>query len=309
MPLEKTLIWDAPWLAGGIGDRLLGLVGLFCIAKRLKRDFLVRWSTKDLSSVIPISDKYNWYKNQVPYIEIPLNNLEAPIYFAEKDTMSWPYPHVMLWSNQNLYLPFCQRYNIPREEYRKDMLDTFSSLFFEVFHPIPQIYSNIPPYLENAVGIHIRTHDDQFESEGSKMKQVPYIGDILTRCKEHIDKEGVSKTVFLASDCPLSEVLARKIFVGYTVLTTKGSILHCGSEQELKKDGLVRVFSDLFSLSKCRVLYLGWNTNYSRVGYLLGNSDRKAYTFEHPDHKGQIYDCPLDTWLDYFSIGGRWTPR
>ena len=303
---EKTLIWWTPWCAGGIGDRLLGMITAYCIAKRTGRDFLIKWDCSDLSSVIPMNQKYNYYAHQVPYTEIINSNVENMTYFETVDIeKAWP-QHVLIWSNFNIFVHFCKKYNIPRQEYVKEYLDAVSCIFTEIFHPIPEVYELIPKGIETSVGIHIRTHDNQFESEENKVKQIPYIRDILERCKKHMDSLGTAGgTVFIASDCSLTVSLAKEIFGdSYTILSTSGTILHCGTNKDFDKSGVIRVFADLLSLSRCSSLYLGWNTNFSRIGYLL-NAYRRAYTFEYPEKPREIYECSLGTWLDYFSIGGR----
>lgn len=308
MNYQKTLIWWVPFCAGGLGDRLIGMISAYCIAKDIGRDFLIKWDQNDLSDVIPINPKYDYYKHPVQYTEVIINNVKSMEFFETDDIeTSWAgIPHVLIWSNLNLYKHFCVRN--PEIPYQQRFLEAISEIFTDFLIPISEVEANIPMGLENAVGIHIRTHDDQFDTKNTdnRKKQVPYIKDILTRCKASIDKQPL-RTIFVASDCMLSAIMANQIFgPEYTIVSSSGPIIHSGREQDLiSKEGMIRVIVDLLALSRCHSLYLGWNTNFSRFGALL-NPQRRFYTFEHPSRPTEIYDCGLEEWINYHSIEGRW---
>jgi len=59
------------------------------------------------------------------------------------------------------------------------------------------------------------------------------------------------------------------------------------------------VFKDLMSLSVCKSLYIGWNSNFSRVGALLG-PERDFYVYEYPERSG-VVKCDLLEIANYFS--------
>jgi len=306
---EKTLIWWVPFCAGGLGDRLLGMISAYCISKDIGRDFLIKWDQNELSDVIPINPKYDYYKHRVPYTEIIKNNIESMNYFnTENIEESWAsHPHVLIWSNLNLYQYYCNRH--PEILYQERFLEAISEIFTEFWITNQEVLANIPIGIEDAIGIHVRTHDNQFETKNTvnRKKQIPYIKDILSPCRNHIQTNSTTKKIFIASACILTHVLARTIFGReYEIVTGNGTIIHSRKEQELiNKERIIRVVVDLLSLSKCNSLYLGWNTNFSRFGALI-NPKRQFYTYEHPKHPNEIYDCGLTTWMNYHSQGGRW---
>jgi hypothetical protein len=306
---KRTLIWWVPFCAGGLGDRIIGMISSYCIAKELNRDFLIKWDQNDLSDVIPINPKYDFYKHEVPFTKIIHNNEASKIFFETASIEhDWSgLPHVLIWSNLNLYQHYCKRH--PHIPYQQRFLEAISEIFTNFLLPIPEVFANIPSGLENAIGIHIRTHDNQIDIKNTENRnaQVPYITDILQRCKQSIEEKKEGNVIFIASDCTLSPVLAQKIFgADYTIISCNGPIIHSGREQAfINKEGMVRVVVDMLALAKCKELYLGWNTNFSRFGALL-NPNRQFYTFEHPEHPKEIYDCSLLEWMNYHSIGGRW---
>lgn len=298
--MSKTLIWWAPFCAGGIGDRLLGMISTYCIAKHLKRDFLIKWDHLDMSSAFTIDPRYDYYTYNYPYIEIICNNLESQEFFKKKENLDKleNVPHILIWSNQNLFQYLFTEWD---EKYKETLITAFSQTFIEFLHPIG---INLIPNLENMIGIHVRTKDTHFYHPERKYDQIPYIKDILSRCKTHIETYNPKeKLIFIASDCDVTYFIARQIFGNeYTIVNNKGKIIH--SMIDTEKDGLKKVITDLLSLGKTKSLYLGWNTNFPKVGGLL-NGKRQFYNYEYPSCPREIYNFSFIELANYFSQGGR----
>lgn len=300
----KTLIWWTPFCAGGLGDRLLGMVATYCIAKVLNRKFLIKWDGTDMSSVFQINPEFNYYNYRCPFDCIMKNNIESMSYFENTDIgLEWEGKHnVLIWSNSNIFYYFCK--NKPDIEYKKLFLEITQNIFRDILLPTDDVKNNLRHDLKDAIGIHIRTHDAQWDSEHEREKQRPYITNIITKCKDHLLANNPTFTkIFIASDCGLSSDIAKEIFgPEYTIITNNGPLIHiCKS---LNHEGLVRVVTDLISLSECEILYLGWNTNFSRFGALL-NPSRTFYTYEHPNSSENMYKCSDDELMNYFSHSWR----
>jgi hypothetical protein len=303
----QTLTWWVPFCAGGLCDRLLGLSSTYCLAEELNRHFLIKWDLTDVSSVLTINPEHNFYTYNVPAEGDLKMNLDYMSYFRQVEIeKTWAEkPHIYIWANLNIFFYFCQ--SRPWIEYKKKFLLACSTVFAKFLLPIPEVELEIPPNLQQAIGIHIRTHDNQFALENveNRKKQIPYIKDILLRCKKSIDENGEGQTVFIASDCELAIPLARIEFgPEYTILGTSGPIIHSGTET-VDKTGLIRVVADLFSLARCKLLYLGWHTNFSRFAALL-NAERKFYTYEHPEKKREIAVVSIEELMNYFSQTDRY---
>lgn len=304
---EKTLIWWVPECAGGICDRVLGLVSTYCIAEELGRRFLIKWDYTDISAVLKINPKHNYYTYNLPYVQDIQTNIGYMDYLRDtKIEETWKNkPHVLVWSNLNIFNYFCKsRPTIPYEE---RFLNACKIVFKKFLIPISEVEQNITHTLQNVIGIHIRTHDNQFEINNvqNRKKQIPYIQDVLKRCKAVIEKKKQGKTIFIASDCMLAVQLAKIEFgSSYTILSNNGPIVHSGTET-VDREGMIRVIADLLSLSRCKLLYLGWHTNYSRFAALL-NPEREFFTYEHPNNKKAVIHPDLVELMSYFSQTDRW---
>lgn len=286
-----SLIWWAPLCSGGLCDRLLGMVTTYCISKELGRRFLIKIDDFDMPNIAPINPKYDYRCNNCPYYSYIADNKEQQIFFQSNKVDDWKnFENVLTWSNQNLFYYFCM--NRPEINYRERLIEGFSKVFTEIYHLIP---IEVPLGIEEYVGIHIRTVDKQITDSNAKKENIPYIMQILLKCKEHINKN--TDKIFISSDCDLAYDLAKEIFPDYKIKYNEGEIVHSGSVRD--GEGLKKVFQDLLSLSKCKKLYIGWNSNFSRVSVLL-NPDREFYVYEHPTCKN-IVKCDIIEIANYFS--------
>jgi hypothetical protein len=286
----KTLIWWAAECSGGLCDRLLGMVTTYCIARELRRKFLIKIDNFDMPTICPINRKYDYRYNSCSYVSYIPHNLEQQSFFSDKRCVEqWEnIENVLMWSNQNLFYYFCK--NRPEIDYRSRLLEGFSLLFTEILYLEPVCSKNTDDY----IGIHIRTVDKQMTDCEEKVKQIPYIREVLTKCKKHLEGDSEYK-VFITSDCDISYGIAKEMF--REVLYNEGEIVHSGSVTE--GEGLKKVFRDLLMLSKCKKVYMGWNTNFSKVSALL-NGEREFYVYEYPGST-ECVSCDILDIGNYFS--------
>jgi len=306
----SNLIHWMPFCSGGLCDRILGLIGTLCIAKTINCPFMIKWDHIPLNSAFTINSKHNYYSYNIPYEYLELNDHDARPYFETTDIRTvWNTKNICIWSNQNLYYFFNKNTNntcISEDVYLKNIHDSIYELFSTIFIFNNVIQDTIKSFPEINIGIHIRTHDNQiFDKEKSNL-QIPYITNILNKIKNHIKSEHNGGTnIFIASDCNLSFKLAQEILKEYSVIQYEGPIVHSGTnEQAITKEGLDKVLIDLQLLGKCTsTLYIGWNTNFSRIGALI-NPKRDIYSYEHPS-TNDIYKCDLLELCNY-SSNNRW---
>jgi hypothetical protein len=306
MNQQRTLTWYTPFCSGGLCDRLLGMITSYCIAKELGRKFLIKWDQNDMSSIFTINPEHNYYTYNYSLNPVILNNRESMVYFENQIVeIVWKnFPNVLIWSNLNLFQYFCK--SRPHINYEKTILESISTIFTRFFIPVDHVKKSLRTDLETVTGIHIRTQDNQLNNPELQYRQTPYITDILIRCKKHIEDNEGEKTIFLASDCVLVNDIAKNIFgTNYILLYNEGPKIHSGQEQKfLNDDGLKHVLIDLLSLRDCKKLYIGWNTNFSRMGVLL-KPEKKFYTYEHPNQPKNTVSCTMLELLNYFSNGWR----
>ena len=252
----KTLIWWSPSCSGGLCDRLLGMVTTYCIARRLRRRFLIKIDNYDMPKLCPINPKYDYRNYNVEYKGYTQNNIEQPRFYANvKSVEEWDsVENVLIWSNQNLFYYFCK--DRPEIDYKKELLEGFSYMFTEILYLEPINYVRTGDF----IGIHIRTKDNQIKNPELKYEHVSYITGVLQKCKAALEENNVLySSVFIGSDCDLSYDIAKGVFEGKEILYNVGEIVHSGVVVE--NEGYKKVLKDLMSLSVAKVLFVGWNSN------------------------------------------------
>jgi hypothetical protein len=294
------LIWWVPFCAGGFADRLLGLVTSYCIAKISGRNFLIKWDFTDLSNAFNINSKFNYYTEK-PNIDrdLNLNNFEAKTYFQETDLeLDWNNQNIMFWSSQNLlkHVRDNKKCKWVIENYNELISNTLREVLSDILIFNNAILSSINN-LQFDIGIHLRIGDTQlFNPEKEAHFQIQ-IENIFSNIKAHISQ---SYSIFLASDCQLAYKLAANYFQFSHI---PGNVVHSGLTNDRKADtDIAKVMIDFLTLAKhCKSLYIGWNTNFSRVAALY-DTTRPIYNFEFSESQpiGLIDKNEL---YDYFSWG------
>jgi len=260
--MGKILIWWAPFCAGGLCDRILGMVTTYCIAVELGRDFLIDIGNFDTEN-FPVNPKYRIDHTKINCVEITGMNIDQQTYFENGGTNSWEtIDTVVIWSNQNLFYHFCV--NRPEINYLEKLKNGFSKVIGDFF--LPKIPMKIQT--QEYVGIHVRTTDTPSE------EYTPYIRKVLLACRGKI-REKNWKNIFVSGDCEIVHREALKIFDEENIRFNSGKIIHTAKTFS----GEIRVLTDLLSLSNCSTLFLGWNSNFSRIPVLL-NPDREFYVYE-----------------------------
>lgn len=302
--MNNTLTWHVGDCSGGLCDRLLGLVTSYLIAKHEGRRFLIKWDYNDMSDIFTISPSYNFYTQSIPYYRFIGHHNHGMMEYFEKTALKKDWmgtPHIVMWSNLNLFKHYCKQH--PDIDYEKEMLDACKIIFSEFLILTDEVKDKINDTFD--LGLHIRTHDSQLESEEARKKQIPYIQNILDKCKVHLQnnfEKGIK--IFVASDCVLVPDMVRETFGedNYDLVFNTGPTIHSGRKQDkLNKEGLVRVILDLIYLSRCEKLYIGWNSNFSRFGVLL--APKPFWVYEYPGK--DICTVSMTELMGYFSDGWR----
>lgn len=298
--MTKYLIHWFPFCSGGLCDRILGLSSSICIANILGMKILIRWDHCDLSCGFTINDEYNWYKNPVHFRHVNLNNHESIEYFKNTDLIKeWGNDNIMIWSNINLFNYLLQNKYL-KNHISSDYIEKFS---FTIKNILNNIFIINPKVLESIslydIGIHIRTGDKQIYNKENEEFYRDYITDIFKKVKKDITE--TDKKIFISSDCLLSFEIAKDFFDDFNY--HKGCIIHTSEENRINEEGLHKVLIDLLTLSNCKTkLYIGWNSNFSRIASLY-NINRDFICYEYENDPNIIKNCTIQTLFEYFSWG------
>lgn len=265
----NKLIWWAAECSGGLCDKLLGIIATICISKIYGKEVLVRWDDCE-KNLIEVNPKYDFNRKNYTFIHFNFNNIEGIKLFRDSivDSIFNTNSNILIWTNHNLFGEYAKtRPGIPYFEIlRQSVLEMFNVLTFKV-KPVLSV--------ENAIGIHIRTVDKQIGNEIEAENQREYITQLLHRIKAHLDLRIKSTyTVFLASDCAIAYGIGETVFEN--MVYNKGEIVHS------VKEGNEKVLRDFLGLCQCRMLYLSWHSNFSRVPAMV-NLNRKMYRLDKPE--------------------------
>lgn len=292
--MPKYLIHWFTTCSGGLCDRILGLSASICIANMLNMKILIKWDHSDLSSGFKINKEFNWYENQCEFRNVLMNNFEYCDYFKDENIIEkWGNDNILIWSNMNLFHYALQnphlKHIIP-SNYIEKMSEAIHSILENIFIINKNILDNVPIYDK---GIHIRTGDNQIYNKDKEESYREYIVNIFKKIKEFTDD---NDNFFISSDCLLSFKISEDFFNNFEY--NKGCIVH--TNEEINEDGLNKVLLDLLTLCKCKnELYIGWNSNFSRISALY-NLDRKITCYEYDN---DIKNIPDQVLFSYFSWG------
>ena len=293
--MEKYLIHWFPFCSGGLCDRILGMSGNVCIAKLLNRKLLLRWDNADLKPNVLIPPEYNFYTYNPPFRHINMHNIESMDYFKNTDIIrDWGDDNIMIWSNINLYNYILQNPHFVEVD-KQHRVQNFSDAIREVLSKYLQLNSKLfTSYKKYDVGIHIRTGDKQIYNKENEEFYRDYITDIFKKIKVEPDQ-----TVFISSDCLLTFKIASDFFDKFDY--NEGEIVHTANE--ITDDGVYKVLLDLLTLCNCTsTLYLGWNSNFSRIAALY-DINRKFICYEYQNDPGVVKEISPDVLFEYHSYG------
>jgi len=296
--MNGVMIWWAPPCAGGIGDRLLGILTTMMISNVVDVEFLIKWDTCSIQDGMVLEDEYNFYKFENIKVDtvLDMDSFSLQKYFSELNTSSLKNKNVITWSNQNL-CKFVK--NFSEKDYENALRKVFT-----FFHPVEYIQDLLEISPEYDIGIHIRTHDNQIYDREKEKIHTDYIRKRLENVKKSMNigdanaNVNANPNIFLASDNLLTFEIAREYFPFHRI---EGVIVHTGSEKEKDKEGVEKVVLDLFTLAKkCKTLYVGWHTNFSRIASMY-NLERKIFCIEYEETQ----EVDRKELCEYFSESGR----
>lgn len=304
--MKNILIHWFPDCSGGLCDRILGMTGNLCISRQLNMKMYIKWDIDNLGDNLKINDNYDYYKlinfTNIEYKSITLNNFELMNYIQYTNIVNeWKDKNILIWSNVNLYKNFIKNKLITIPLYIKlNYIKDFSVCLKIILHNYlsinPYILLNIPIY---DVGIHIRTGDKHFYDKNKEYENIDYINNIYNKII-NFNPDILNKSIFISSDCEIAYNIAIKYFKN--VYYNNGDIIHTAIKNNMNQNnGIYKVLKDLFTLCNCKNLYIGWNSNFSRIASLYDiNRDIICYEYENTN---DIKYISFENLFEYHSYG------
>lgn len=295
--------------AGGIGDRVIGILNIKLLAKLLNRPFYINWEREDISNYFTIKNDYSNNKNNNKKRFLLLNHFNRFIDEDKKQSLKNFLENASLkevneYFDSNIDCEFLNNiffiehlYKNPlfsHENYINDCLDIYKELFNNILIPTDFLNNKIQSIIQNysnIIGIQIRTGDkyiitnqDDFGGKnGDKAhnaiqiyaKVTPdkienYLFEVLNNIKKDINEIYNSK-IFITSDYNNIYKIANKIWDSNKLLYNNDIVQHI--DRNPVNADFSKTFVDLIILSKyCNYLYISPWSNYGKTALLCNNN-------------------------------------
>jgi hypothetical protein len=280
-----VIAFDEKRYLGGYGDRIVGLIAVYLMAKLLRRPFKILWTKESMKSFLSYAP-YD-YEAEPPtaaaFVKI-INALDAQTrhkHYMMTSLRLFPnsgYPVTKFYANQEIAQYLYKNPRFAGRSYLTDIYAAYKSLYTELLVPQISTLEKIGRVLTDKkttmIGIQVRAGDCYMDA--SKTHRV--IADIteglpfLYACiKAHADSDygADGYSVFITSDYEGATALATKVWTN--VLSVAEAPQHL--DETLVGD-FSKVYIDNYILSqRTDRLYISPRSNYGRVAALSAVHD------------------------------------
>ena len=250
--------------AGGLGDRIVGLVSAMFLARATRRQLEICWEWPNIDTCV------DYLHTPLPDQHAQMNARDKEHKFAKlwaKDDINalMGNPDVFtLTCNQNLgqYLWQNPHYQGMFGDYLEEHLQAYRSVFSHYLRP--RMTTGHP-----EVGIQVRVgdcamgHSDHVAQTGEQAHAM------LEAAKPHCE----GKSVFLTTDCAEVVDAAREIIGDFAYY--EAEIRHI--DKDPTEEGTFKAFYDMLTLSRCDRLIFTDASNFGRVPALMGSGALLAW--------------------------------
>lgn len=296
--------------AGGIGDRIVGIINVKLLAKLLNRPFYINWEREDISEYLKIKNNYCNNNKKIQFVYMDLTKK-----FVDKDKKKCLSEFLKNASLEELNSYFdsnkdCEflnnvyfihdLYNNPlfsNENFQKDVLKVCKELFINILIPTDFLKNKMSTISKdhcNIIGIQIRTgdkyiitnQDDFGGTNGEKAHNAlytytktnsdnikNYLFTILTNIKKDIIKNNIdlNKTkIFLTSDYNDILQITKNVWNDDLILYNNETVQHLDRNPKYKD--FSKTFVDLVLLTHCKYLYISPWSNFGKIALLSNNN-------------------------------------
>lgn len=280
-----VICFDEKRFLGGYGDRVVGLIAVYLIAKLLRRPFKILWKKEPMTSFLTYERfDYETVPPTPPAFVKIVNALDAQTRHKQY-MMTAPhvfpntgYPVTKVYCNQEIAQYLYKNPRFRERPYLEDIYAAYKTLYTEILVPLPATLEKIETVLASrrpvVVGIQVRAGDmymDSTKTHRLLAEITTSLPPLLSRIKDHADAAyGVDAySVFITSDYDGAAALASALWS--SVLTVAEPPQHL--DEALVGD-FSKVYVDNYILSqRTDRLYITPASNYGRVAALSATHD------------------------------------
>lgn len=264
--------------AGGLGDRITGMMTVKSFADIFKKSFYVIWDI-DLSRIF--SDSIFKYQLDSKRLCVDMFNNHNNLKF--KDVLltckGCPFPEGDIYFRSNMttaqYLYDNPNFDL---DYDNEMIRCHKGLYRDIMIPTEEFLKMVEPYRrEHLIGIQVRTGDFNFYDDQSKNidKFSAIKDDEIEKCLRDLYKkiEIGDRDVYITSDNAKVIEVAKEVFKGHRILFNESAIVHIDISSN--RDSIADLFIDHYVLCKfAEELYVSDYSNFGRTIVLCSDSNR-----------------------------------
>lgn len=277
-------------LAGGLGDRINGLISTYLISSLLKRPFYILWNKEDVKKYIDYEqydfEKQNFNINQEDlgvYFMIDKQKQFKELLMSESVTNLFLHKYNKFYSNQECSQYLFKNQAFVTENYYEMIFDAYKKLYTNFLKPTSMLESKISNIIqnnENIIGIQIRTGDRYMMCASGiaggyvrVMNPEKELRILLGNVKNDlIQKNIVDYKIFLTSDYFNIFKMGCEIFDEEQILYVNDVIQHL--DRDSVTNDLSKIFMDSYILSqKTSKMYITSYSNFGRIAALSANHD------------------------------------
>lgn len=267
-------------LIGGYGDRIVGLISVYTIAKVLEKPFGIYWKREDITDIFE-TDRFfidNLPKNIVNLHLIDnqkllKNYLINSSELFENDTVFYCNQEISQYLFKN-----CKYSNL---NYLDNILGSWGDLYSKILILKPKFKDEVERLLENykskkIIGIQIRTGDIHILNNKGVNSYNLYknvtkeLKEILENIKKNI--VDIEYYIFITSDYNEIYSIAEKVWLKEQIIYNNKPSYHL--DRRINDSDFSKIFVDNYILSqKVDQLYISKESNYGRIAYLSSPYD------------------------------------
>ena len=282
-----VICFDEKRYLGGYGDRIVGLIAVYLIAKVLRRPFKILWTKEPMKSFLSYAPFDYEAEAPVPaaFVKV-MNALDAQTrhkHYMMTSPKVFPntgYPVTKFYANQEIAQYLYKNPRVTGRSYLTEIYAAYKSLYTEILTPLPVTLEKIGTVLSAKkpvmIGVQVRAGDcymDPTKAHRVLDDTKALLPLLFVYIKTNADAAygADSYSVFITSDYGGAAAIAGTVWTPANVLTVAEAPQHL--DEALVGD-FSKVYVDNYILSqKTDRLYISPKSNYGRVAALSAVHD------------------------------------
>lgn len=277
-------------IAGGLGDRINGIVSCFVVAKLLNKPFYILWNKEDIKKCINYND-YDF--ENLDLSKQDTDDIKRYVIIDTQDVLKQElietdYENLfnakvnLFYTNQEWSQYLFKNTQFTNENYYDTIFSVYKSLYEDILKPTDYLIEKINSFVyekNNIIGIQIRCGDRYMMCSNGIAGGYVRIKDperairkILSNIKDKVAEDYSEYNIFLTSDYFNIYKIGCEFFDKERIIYINDVIQHL--DRDSITNDLSKTFADNYILSqKTTKMYISSYSNFGRIAALSSNHD------------------------------------